>query len=183
MDVNETENVIETTSIPKKRIEEKWYAIYTKPRAEKLVNQRLLEEGVETFLPMQKTFRKWSDRRKLVEKPLLPSYLFIRTKKTNFHHVYRVQGIVKFVSFEGKPVPIPEKQIDNLRLLINSDAKIEVSLENFTKGDNVEVISGSLVGLRGELIKIGKKNRVVIRIDRLDQNLLVKIPIAFLRRI
>ena len=70
-----------------------------------------------------------------------------------------------------------------LGCLVNSDAKIEVTAENFDKGDNVEVISGSLVGLRGELIKIGKKNRVVIRIDRLDQNLLVKIPVAFLRKI
>ena len=183
MDVNDTENVEETPGIPKKTIEEKWYAIYTKPRAEKLVNQRLLEQGVETFLPLQKTYRKWSDRKKLVEKPLLPSYLFVRTKTKNFHHVYRVQGIVKFISFEGKPVSIPNKQIDNLRLLVNSDASIEVSSEIFAKGDNVEVISGSLVGLRGELIKIGKKNRVVIRIDRLDQNLLLKIPVAFLRKI
>ena len=68
-------------------------------------------------------------------------------------------------------------------MLVNSDAKIEVSSENFAKGDNVEVISGSLVGLTGELIRIGKKNRVVIRIDRLDQNLLLKIPVAFLRKI
>ena len=183
MDVNETATVEETTSIPKKTIDERWYAIYTKPRAEKLVNQRLLEDGIETFLPMQKTFRKWSDRKKLVEKPLLPSYLFVKTKTKNFHSICRVQGIVKFVSFEGKPVAIPKKQIDNLRLLVNSDARIEVTSENFAKGDNVEVISGSLVGLRGELIKIGKKNRVVIRVDRLDQNLLLKIPIAFLRKI
>ena len=104
MDVNEIETVKETPGIPKKTIEGKWYAIYTRPRAEKLVNQRLLEEGVETFLPMQKTYRKWSDRKKLIEKPLLPSYLFVKTKVKNFHHVYRIQGIVKFVSFEGKPV-------------------------------------------------------------------------------
>lgn len=182
MDVNETETVEETTGIPKKEIEEKWYAIYTKPRAEKQVNQRLLEKGVETFLPLQKTYRKWSDRKKLVEIPLLPSYLFIKTKVKNFHHVYRIQGIVKFISFEGKPVSIPEKQINNIRLLVNSDALFEVSSEKFAKGDNVEVISGSLIGLRGELIKIGNKNRVVIRIDRLDQNLLLKIPVAFLRK-
>ena len=183
MDVNEIETVKETPGIPKKTIEGKWYAIYTRPRAEKLVNQRLLEEGVETFLPMQKTYRKWSDRRKLIEKPLLPSYLFVKTKVKNFHHVYRIQGIVKFVSFEGKPVSIPKEQIDILRLLVDSDAKIEVTSENFAKGDNVEVISGSLVGLRGELIKVGNKNRVVIRIDRLDQNLLLKIPVAFLRKV
>jgi transcription antitermination factor NusG len=163
--------------------EEKWYAIYTRPRAEKLVYQRLVEEEIETFLPLQKTYRVWSDRKKLVEKPLLSSYIFVRTIKHNFPKVYKTNGVVKFVSFEGQPVSIPQNQIDNLRLLINSDAEIEVSSENFTKGDNVEVINGSLIGLRGELIKIGNRNRVVVRIDRLDQNLILKIPKAFLRKI
>jgi len=163
--------------------EEKWYALYTRPRAEKLVYQRLVEEGIETFLPLQKTYRVWSDRKKLVEKPLLSSYIFVRTIKHNFPKVYKTNGVVKFVSFEGQPVSIPQNQIDNLRLLINSDAEIEVSSENFTKGDNVEVINGSLIGLRGELIKIGNRNRVVVRIDRLDQNLILKIPKAFLRKI
>jgi transcriptional antiterminator RfaH len=183
MDLNETEKVVESAKSPKATIEEKWYAVYTRPRAEKQVNQRLLEEGVETFLPLHKTYRIWSDRKKLVEKPLLPSYLFVKTKAKNFHHVYRVPGIVKFVSFEGRPVSIPIKQIDNLRLLVDSDAKIEVTSENFSQGDNVEVISGSLVGLTGELIKIGNKNRVIIRIDRLDQNVLLKIPKTFLRKL
>jgi transcriptional antiterminator RfaH len=182
MDETDAKNEDNILRIPIKAIEEKWYAIYTNPRAEKRVYQRLVEEGVETFLPLQKTYRIWSDRKKLIEKPLIPSYLFVKTKAKKFHHVYRIPGIVKFVSFEGKPVSIPKKQIDNLRLLVNSDADVELSSENFAQGDNVEVISGSLIGLTGELIKIGKKNRVVIRIDRLDQNLLIKIPKAFLRK-
>jgi len=163
--------------------EEKWYALYTRPRAEKLVYQRLVEAGIETFLPLQKTYRMWSDRKKLVEKPLLSSYIFVKTNSKNFPVVYKTNGVVKFVSFEGQPVSIPQNQIDNLRLLINSDAEIEVTSEKFTTGDNVEVINGSLIGLTGELIKIGSKNRVVVRIDRLDQNLILKIPMAFLRKV
>jgi transcriptional antiterminator RfaH len=164
-------------------LEEKWYALYTRPRAEKLVFQRLVEEGIETFLPLQKTYRMWSDRKKLIEKPLLSSYVFVMTNKKSFPRVYKIAGIVKFVSFEGHPVSIPQKQIDNLRLLINSDAEIEVTSEKFAQGDNVEVTSGSLIGLTGELIKIGSKNRVIVRIDRLDQNLILKIPKAFLRKV
>jgi transcription antitermination factor NusG len=163
--------------------EEKWYAVYTRPRAEKLVFQRLEEESIETFLPLQKTFRVWSDRKKLVEKPLLPSYIFVRTNKKNFPKVWNITGVVKFVSFEGNPVSIPQKQIDTLRLLINSNATIEVSSEKFEAGDNVEVTSGSLIGLTGELIRIGSKNRVIVRIDRLDQNLILKIPKAFLKKV
>jgi len=161
---------------------EKWYAIYTRPRAEKLVYQRLVEACVETFLPLQKTYRKWSDRKKLIEKPLLSSYVFVKTNPKGFPVVYKTNGVVKFVTFEGRPVSIPQKQIDNLRLLINSDAEIEVSSEKFAPGDNVEVISGSLIGLTGELIKIGNHNRVIVRIDKLDQNLILKIPKTFLRK-
>jgi transcriptional antiterminator RfaH len=183
--MTEPENTLsgEKTTIKNNHSELKWYALYTRPRAEKLVFQRLVEVEIETFLPLQKTFRIWSDRKKLIEKPLLPSYIFVKTTKKNFPKVYMTNGVVKFVSFEGQPVSIPQKQIDNLRLLINSDTEIEVTTEKFEQGDNVEVISGSLIGLTGELIRIGSKNRVVVRIDRLDQNLILKIPKAFLRKV
>jgi transcription antitermination factor NusG len=173
----------EQKTIKNKVSEDKWYALYTRPRAEKLVFQRLVEEGIETFLPLQKTYRMWSDRKKLVEKPLLSSYIFVKTNNKCFPKVYKTNGVVKFVSFEGQPVSIPQNQIDNLRLLIDSDAEIVVSSERFEPGDNVEVINGSLIGLTGELIRIGSKNRVVVRIDRLDQNLILKIPKAFLRKV
>jgi transcriptional antiterminator RfaH len=166
-----------------KRTDPKWYAVYTNPRAEKQVFSRLTETGVETFLPLHKTFRIWSDRKKLVEKPLISSYIFVRVIPADFPKVYKTNGVVKFVTFEGQPASIPQKQIDNLRLLINSNAEIEVSSERFEKGDNVEVINGSLIGLTGELIKIGSKNRVIVRIDKLDQNLILKIPKAFLKKI
>lgn len=163
--------------------DDKWYALYTNPRAEKQVFKRLEEKGIETYLPIQKTYRMWSDRKKLVEKPLLSSYVFVKTKPRNFPEVYKTPGVVKFVTFEGKPAWIPQCQIDTLRLLIDSNAEIEISSEKFAPGDNVEVVSGALIGLRGELIKIGTKNRFVIRIDKLDQNLILKISRAFLKKI
>ena len=163
--------------------EEKWYAVYTQPRAEKQVRQRLEENGIEAYLPMQKTIRQWSDRKKVVEKPLLSSYVFVKIIPQDFPVVFKTNGVVKFVSFEGHPVAIPQKQIDILRLLIDSNADIEVSSEKFEKGDNVEVISGALAGLTGELIKIGTHNRFVVRIDKLDQNLILKIPRTFLKKI
>jgi transcription antitermination factor NusG len=167
----------------RKAVDPKWYAIYTNPRAEKQVRDRLLEAGVEVFLPLQKTYRQWSDRKKLIEKPLLSSYVFVKVIPLHFPKVYQTQGVVRFVTFEGRPASIPQNQIDNLRLLINSDTEIEISSEKFDPGDNVEVIRGSLIGLTGELITIGSHNRVVVRIDRLDQNLIINIPMTFLRRL
>ena len=161
----------------------RWYAVYTRPRAEKLVYSRLIEIDVESFLPLIKTVRKWSDRKKVIEKPLISSYLFVKVRKKEFPRVFTILGVVKFISFEGQPVPIPQKQIDNLKLIVNSDAEIEVSGEAFAKGDNVEVVTGSLTGLTGELILIGGKKRVIVRIDRLDQNIIVTIPVTFLKKV
>jgi transcriptional antiterminator RfaH len=183
MTEQENISVKEIKTIKTTKSEDKWYALYTRPRAEKLVFARLVEAGIETFLPLQKTYKMWSDRKKLVEKPLLSSYIFVKTSKKSFPKVYKTNGVVKFVSFEGQPVSIPQNQIDNLRLLIDSDAEIEVTSDKFAQGDNVEVINGSLIGLTGELIRIGSKNRVVVRIDRLDQNLILKIPKAFLKKV
>jgi len=164
-------------------VEPKWYAIYTHPRAEKQVFSRLEETGVETYLPLQKTYSQWSDRKKLVEKPLLSSYVFVKVVPKEFPLVYRTPGVVKFISFEGQPVPIPQKQIDNLRLLIDSNAKIEVTSDKFEKGDNVEVTTGSLRGLTGELIKAKGRKKVIVRIEELKQNIIVTIPVTFLRKI
>ena len=161
----------------------RWYAVYTRPRAEKLVYSRLIEIDVESFLPLIKTVRKWSDRKKVIEKPLISSYLFVKVRKKEFPRVFTILGVVKFVSFEGQPAPIPQKQIDNLRLVVNSDAEIEVTGESFAKGDNVEVVTGSLTGLTGELILIGGKKRVIVRIDRLDQNIKVTNPVTFLKKV
>lgn len=183
MPLQERETSQEVKIIKNGAVEEKWYAIYTRPRAEKLVYQRLVEVNIESFLPLQKTIRTWSDRKKLIEKPLLSSYVFVKTNYKSFSLIYQTNGVVKFISFEGQPVSIPQKQIDNLKLIINSDAEVEVTSEKFAPGDNVEVVNGSLIGLTGELVKIGSHNRVIVRIDRLDQNLILKIPKAFLRKV
>jgi transcriptional antiterminator RfaH len=182
MEPKKNGNTITSTHI-KKQTDPKWYAVYTNPRAEKQVRDRLLEAGVEVFLPLQKTYRIWSDRKKLVEVPLLSSYVFVKVIPKEFPKVYQAYGVVRFVTFEGQPASIPQKQIDNLRLLINSDAEIEVSSEKFEMGDCVEVVRGALIGLTGELVTIGSHSRVVVRIDRLDQNLIVNIPMTFLRRL
>jgi len=168
----------------KSRASEKhWYAVYTSPRAEKRVFQRLVEEGIETFLPLQRTLRQWSDRKKWIDKPLLSSYVFVNITKRYFALVFKTSGVVRFVSFEGNPVPIPRRQIDNLKLIVNSDAEIEVTSENFEKGDSVVVTTGSLTGLTGELTSVRGKKRVIVRIDKLEQNIVLTIPVTFLRKI
>lgn len=165
------------------KTEKRWYAVYTHSRAEKRVNDRLTDAGIETFLPLQKTLRQWSDRKKLVEKPLISSYVFVKVTPKEFFTVRTTDGVVKFIMIQGKPVDIPEIQITNLRILCGSDVEVAVSSDVYAKGDMVEVIYGSLTGLRGELIRVGKKHKVVIRIIQPGMNLTVDIKTNAIRKL
>ncbi len=166
-----------------KKTERAWYAVYTNSRAEKRVSDRINEMGVETFLPLQKTLRQWSDRKKLVEKPLISSYVFVKAIPKEFFPIRTVDGVVKFIMIQGKPVAIPEQQITNLRILCGSDASVEVSSDFYAEGDKVEVIVGSLTGLQGELIRVGRKHKVVIRIIQPGMNLTVDIKSNAIRKL
>ena len=160
-----------------------WYAIYTRPRAEKPVYKRLAEAGITVFLPLHKTLRQWSDRKKMVEVPLFSSYIFVEVDESDYDTVLKTYGVVKYISFEGKAASIPQKQIDNLKLIIDSEADIEVSQEHLKPGQKVEVTHGALKGLCGELLKTTKKHRFLVRIDTINQNLLVSISEKFLQSV
>ena len=166
-----------------KKPEKAWYAVYTNSRAEKRVSDRISDLGIETFLPLQKTLRQWTDRKKVIEKPLISSYVFVKIIPREYFTVRKIDGVVKFIMIQGKPVPIPETQINNLRILCGSDAEVEVSADVYEKGDMVEVTVGSLTGLRGELIRVGRRHKVVIRIIQPGMNLTVDIKTNAIRKL
>src|ERR1035437_2288373 len=96
-----------------------WYAVYTKPRAEKKVFERLSAQGFEAYLPMQTRMREWSDRKKKVQTPLISSYVFVNTKKENLFTTLQIQGTARILKYLGKPAIIREYEIKNLRILLN----------------------------------------------------------------
>jgi transcription antitermination factor NusG len=157
-----------------------WFAVYTRSRAEKKVFQRLQEEKIKSFLPLQKTIRQWSDRKKKVEIPLLRSYVFVNISLLDYSVVLNTNGVVKFITFEGHVAPIPQKQIDYLEILANSDIEIEKTEKFFKPGQRVKIIDGPLKGIVGELVMHGRKKRFLIRVDHIKQNLLVNIPASLI---
>ena len=161
----------------------KWYAVYTRPRFEKQVFQRLLEQGIEAYLPMIKTMRQWSDRKKMVEIPLFSSYVFVNIDRKYYDEVLQTLGVVKYITFEGKAASIPAEQINNLKIIVNSNEKVETTWEQRKKGDQVIVTAGSLKGLKGELISEGGRKKVLVRIDSIDQNLTVEVHSSLIEKI
>ncbi len=161
--------------VKEKEIEPKWYAVYTRPRFEKQVMKSLLDQSIECYLPLIKTMRQWSDRKKMVEVPLFSSYVFVYIDRKFYDQVLQIHGAVKYITFEGRAATIPSDQIDKLKIIVDSNEKVETTWETRRKGDSVVVTAGSLKGLKGELISQGDRKKVLVRIQGIDQNLTVEV--------
>jgi transcription antitermination factor NusG len=158
---------------------EQWYAVYTKARHEKKVAQLLAEKAVEYYLPLIKIMKQWSDRKKIVEETLFKSYIFVKASNKNYIDILQTYGIVKFISFEGKAASIPDYQIEAIRKSITDDVDYSVSTDRFKKGLMVEIETGSMKGVRGEIISISGKKKLLLRIDNVGYSLVVELPVAY----
>jgi transcription antitermination factor NusG len=147
----------------------KWHVIYTRSRAEKKVFAELINQGIESFLPLQKKLRQWKDRKKWVETPLISGYCFVNINRKNYDRVLQTNNVVCYVTFEGKAAIIPQNQINSLKKLTRqSEFEITVTQDNYKPGQKVEIIAGPLIGLQGELIKCQNRERFIIRIDQIN---------------
>jgi len=158
-----------------------WYAAYTRSRAEKKVALELTELKIKHYLPLVLTLRQWSDRKKKVLIPLIRSYIFVHITRREHLPVLEVPGVVRIVHFCGRPVPIPDWQIQNLKILIGADVPISPFRRHFEKGKEVRITQGTLNGLRGKILRIRGKNKLVISISALDFNLTIDIDPVFVQ--
>ena len=160
-----------------------WYAVYVKSRTEKKVALELTYDGIDNYLPLVKRLKQWSDRKKWVEEPLFRSYIFVCIEQNDYFNVTQTQGVVKYISFEGKAVPIPDEQILAIKYYLEETDPEKIDSAKWSKGQKVEVISGSMVGLKGELIEVNGKNRLKVEIEAIGSSLLIYIPKSKLRKI
>jgi transcription termination/antitermination protein NusG len=155
---------------------ENWYAVNTRARHERVVAQRLIEQGVTTFLPLVTEVHRWSDRRKSVEVPLFGCYVFVKLPPTGEDRlrVLRIDGVFKFVGARGVGTPIAESQIDAVRTLIGQ--QIPWSTHPFLQiGQRVRVRGGALDGVEGILLSRNEDNTLVVSIDAIQRSLAVRI--------
>jgi len=155
---------------------EKWFAVQTRARHEKVVVQRLRETGVVTFLPLVKGVHRWSDRRKTVELPLFSCYVFVRLAAKSKKHrlVLLVDGVLNFVGPRGQGLAIPDEQIDALRKLLQE--QLPYSSHPFLKiGQRVRIRSGALDGVEGILVSRSGERTLVVSIGAIDRSLAVRI--------
>jgi len=155
----------------------RWYAVRVKSRAEKKVNDELTKKGIETYLPLQKKLRKWSDRKKWIEMPLISGYVFVHISRKEYELVLNTFNVVCYIYFEGKAAVIRDNDILTLkRMLGQSELDLEITFDNLKMGQMVEIVSGPLCGLIGELIEFKGKNKVALRIQPLGYTVMIEAP-------
>jgi len=157
-----------------------WFAIYTKPRWEKKVDSILLRKGIESWCPVQKVERKWSDRRKVIDDPVFKSYVFVRITSEERLSVLQTEGVLNFVHFLGKPAVIKDEEVANVKLyLLEKDVKISVeSLRAFVENDKVIIRQGVFMDNTGTVLKAGTR-KIYVRLESLEQVMIVEFPVSY----
>ena len=153
-----------------------WYALQTRARHEKVVSERLEEEGITTFLPLVSEVRRWSDRRKTVQLPLFSCYVFVKLvpRSRERMRVDRINGAFGIVGVRGQGIPIPEEQIEAVRTVITQ--QVPWSNHPFLKvGQRVRIRGGSMDGVEGVLLSRNGDRTLIISIDTIQRSLAVRI--------
>ena len=154
-----------------------WFAIWTRSRHEQTVREELELRGVEAFLPTITKWSRWKDRKKKIDWPLFPGYCFARFAPESRLPVLKCNGVVSIVSFNGEPAPIPEQEIDSLRLLVATDLAYD-PCPLIREGMMVEVVHGPLRGIIGRLVRKGSHARLVLAVDLIGQAVSVEVDAA-----
>ncbi|GAA0740315.1 UpxY family transcription antiterminator [Gaetbulibacter jejuensis] len=157
-----------------------WYVLYVKSRWEKKVHESLNNISLESFLPLVKTTQQWSDRRKIILKPLFPSYVFVNINSSlEFHKALTVNGACTYISFGNEYACVNEQEIDQIKLLVGDDNITDITtIVDLPKiGQTKKISYGPLNGLECEIIKINNLNKIIVRIDSLQQNIMATVPL------
>ncbi len=159
-----------------------WFAAYTCAQHERRVEQQFVERGIESFLPVYESVRRWKDRRMRLRLPVFPGYVFVRIALPDRWKVLQTPSVVRIVSFNGQPYPMPERDIEFLRSGAANALRIEPH-PYLAVGSRVRVVRGPLEGAEGILVRRKNLYRVVLSLDFISRSAAVEIEFKDVERI
>lgn len=153
-----------------------WFAVRTRPRHEKAVVKQLEMSHVESFLPLYTEVRSWSDRRKEVDFPIFPGYIFVRI--SNHSHtrllVFQARGVIGFVGPNNKATAIPSQQIESIRSLVK--AKVDFRPYPYLNvGQRIRIRNGALQGLEGVLVRVASDQSLIVSVDLIHKSVAIRL--------
>ena len=154
-----------------------WFAIWTRSRHEHVVREQIERKHFDAFLPTITKWSRWKDRKKKIDWPLFPGYCFARFDQEEALSILKCTGVVSIVSVEGKPAPIPDHEIEGIRLLLESHLQYD-PCPLIREGMMVEVTHGALKGVVGRLVRKGAHARLILSVDLIGQGVSVEVDAA-----
>lgn len=145
-----------------------WRAVYTKPRSEKKVAERLSKNTITVYCPVQTTLKQWSDRKKKVLTPIFPSYIFVQVAENEMLSVLKDPGVINFVFWQGKPAIIKNEEINLIKEHLN-----HTSISTEVVGDEIIITQGILTGVKGKIKEI-TTNNVILVIESIGLTITIK---------
>lgn len=162
----------------------RWFAVQTRSKSEKFVQRVLTKKGIQVYVPLQRLMRRYTRSTRLVEKPLINCYVFVRITKAEYLPVLETENVSGFVRFNKKLIAIPEAEISLLkRVTLEDGLEVEAVPGALATGDPVEIRAGGLIGLRGQVVKVEGKHRFQVELKHLGHSLLMTVDSAILEKI
>lgn len=162
--------------------EKYWFVIYTKPRWEKKVHGLLSDQGIESYCPLNRVKKKWSDRMKWVDEPLFKSYVFVRVRAVDQTQVRMVPGVINYIYWLGKPAVVKDKEIEAIRRFLNEYTEVKVEPIELKPEDRVIIRTGLLMDREATIQRIMHKTAEVL-IESLGYKLVAHVDIDKLQPI
>lgn len=177
---SEIEDSIYSDECPEPSRSKLWYAVYAIVRHEKAVNTALINNNIETFLPLREAVSQWKDRRKRVSIPLFPGYLFVRIFDNDSRSVLSIlntKGVVRILSSNGGLQPVPAQQIDSVKRIVETNIEYD-PFRYLMSGNEVRVVNGPLQGVTGKIVKRNNQKRLIVSIDIIKRSVSVTVDPA-----
>jgi transcription antitermination factor NusG len=149
-----------------------WYAFVTRPRHEKKVQAYLEGAGVPNYLPLRKTLNQWKDRKRWVNAPLFPGYIFCHISFVDRFAALQAPGVVRVVGFGNNPMPVQDREIESIQGLLSTGLKLEVR-SGLIAGDFVRITSGVLFGYEGQIVQERGCSYFVVHIPSIGKSILI----------
>jgi transcription antitermination factor NusG len=175
--ISRPEGDFEAPSLHPSFLEKCWFAAYTCAHHEKRVAAELHTRGLEHFLPLYTSIRRWKDRRVRLDLPLFPGYVFVRLMLRDRFRVLEIPSVVEMVCFNGKPAPLPDEEMEILRFGLCHGLRVEPH-PFLTVGRRVRIISGPFAGLDGMLKRKKNNLRVVVSLSLIQRSVAVDVDVA-----
>jgi len=152
-----------------------WFVFYVKSRTEFKANQLLNRDGFESYLPVIKVLKQWSDRKKWIEEPLFKSYIFVKVRRHQLYNVLQTPPIVTYVRFAGEPAVIHQRHIDLIKELIVNKTKFELSAEIVKVGESIKIKTGPFKGQNGVVKELRGKRKLLVSLESINFTLEIEL--------